>query len=283
MNKSLIRSKKVKKILYYPRKNYRNAIRTLKMLTKTDFMSIQNIAEKLGNIPHLRTKLQLEYLAELGYVDEYGLVWNSDHPCEFCKKSKRFLTSRDLLDSAKETLENNKQKRELAKKKKDYNPKNWFHCKDGHVLGRLVWLECFSCYKHVEEHKDEEYKIQQDRYWTLSYNGMLVMLGLLTSDQLNKFIEKHTNNEIFELVNALLKSQNKNLAERLLSRIKKNMDTDPLVIKYAEGWYDEMKPIVFRMKVDANRFPELAKFKREHDLKFHVQIMDELNRKIKYQ
>jgi len=165
MRKSGVKPNKIKKILYYPKKGYKNAIRILRMLAKEDTLSTKQIGISLserGDFSHKQIKNKMEDLTMLGYCEEYKTVRNSEHMCENCNESSRYIINASQLELDIETM------------------KNWPASKqrEGHVIGQLLSFDCFNCRKEVEPHKEEYYKIQQDRLWSLSSNGKVVMLGL---------------------------------------------------------------------------------------------------------
>src|SRR5437879_401163 len=124
------KSKKLEKIVYYRKKNYRSAIRILGLLSENKFLSTQRIADELGkkwSYPHSRTRQQLEYLQSLDYCQEYCKVSNDIHLCDHCKESRGYLVSMRSLESALKTLEDNRNLRDEAMKKENFNPNNWFN------------------------------------------------------------------------------------------------------------------------------------------------------------
>jgi len=252
--------------LYYPYKDYIHVMAILKYLTEIRYLSTNAIAEKLGKgwtYPQKRVKQITFRLEELGYCTDYRLVSNTSHICDQCKNSTSYLVQTKSLEGALETLENNKRNREEAKKKDTYNSKDWFRCKEGHVLGRHISLECFYCNKHIESHRDEQYKIQQDRYWTLSYNGELVILGILKAKKQYDFIKSHTHNKIIKLVDILLVSVKKDYVERLVNSIKYTIGMKPNLERTADEWYRDINKIILEMKVDEEHQPQLTKYKSE--------------------
>ena len=278
--------KTTKKQLYYPKKSYRNAIRTLENLAKQDKMTTQSIADNLGkrwSYPHKRTNQTLENLVEFGYCQKFGVVYNLSHNCEYCNKSTRYFVDWKSLQTTITRIKDNNKNKIKAKKEVTYNPKEFFDCEDGYVLGRLLSLTCRECGKFIMQpnHKTEQYKPLQDIYWKLSNNGKFAMLGLWSGNKLSKFIEKNVDIEIFELVNALLKSGNKELVNRLIRSVQKNMADDPNISKCIESWYDEIKTAIHTMPVDEKKHPELANFKKKHRFELQANYGDRLNKNVR--
>ena len=266
MRKSGIKPKKVKKILYYPKKGYKNAIRILKLLSNEEKLSTNQIGIKLspsGEVSHRQIKDKMEYLTTLGYCSEYRTVRNSDHVCENCNESTRYFVEAKYLEGDIETMKN----WPVEKQKED------------HIIGQLLGFDCFNCGKYLKGHKTEYYKIQQDRFWSLSNNGKVVMLGILSGQKLYNFIEKQTNIIEFELINCLVHSERKDLFDRLIGIIKKNMDVDSNAMKYLESWYDEMKTEIYIMKIDEKRNIDLANFIEKHRFELQMYYADRLNKR----
>lgn len=278
MPKLRTKPKKLEKILYYPKKNYRNAVRILKMLSKNQFLTTNDIAENLGKRwenPHSRTKLQMQYLVELGYCLEYGLVSNTKHVCNYCDKSTSYLVLLNSIESAIRTLEDNKKAREEFKRSnpEKFDPSNWFDCEEGNILGRLIWLTCSNCYKTVEPHKEEQYKVRNYHYWCLSDDGLYVALGLLKKETLYDFVERYKTDKILELVNILLKSQKKEFVDRLIASLKQTMKIDPNVEKMARSWFNELKGYLRSTQFDANKYPLLVDYYNKHRWEWEQQEM----------
>lgn len=269
MRKLGTRVKKLEKILYYPKKNYHSAIGILKLLAENDFLTTNSISDKLGKkweIPHSRIKFQMEYLVELGYCLEYGLVSNAKHTCDHCGKSYSYLIPTDSIKRALQNLSKNKKLRDEAKitDPEKFNPTQWFQCEEGNVLGRLIWLSCSNCYKTVQSHGEEQYKIRNYRYWSLSNNGLYVMLGILKKESLYKFVERFKTDRVLELINVLLKSQRKEDVDQLVTYLKLEMKIKSNVTKPVTTWFNEVIPSIRHKEIDPNKFPLLSDYKNKH-------------------
>src|SRR3989442_10308565 len=99
-------------------------------------------------------------------------------------------------------------------------------------------------------HFQDEYKILQDRYWTLSNNGKLALFLLLKSKSLSNFIAKNIDHKIIELVDVLLKSQKKDLVKILYYNLQQTTISNPNLQKVANDWYIETRNKIFDMKLD---------------------------------
>lgn len=276
MPRSRIKPKKLEKILYYPKKNYRTAVRILRLLSEYEFLTTNSISERLGKRwenPHSRTKTQMQYLNELGYCSEFGMVSNLKHVCDHCNKSTAYLVRLDSIKSSLRTLEDNKKQREEFKKlnPEKFNPSNWFDCEEGNVLGRLIWLTCSNCYKSIEPHKEEQYKIRDYHYWCLSNNGLYVMLVLLKKDTLYNFVEKFKTDRILELVNVLLKSQKKEDVDRLVTYVKQAMKIKPIISEIVITWFNEVIGSIRQKEIDSSKYPLLADYQNEHRFEWMQQ------------
>ena len=265
MPKSHVRHRKVEKILYYRKKSRRTANRILKLLAKNNYISTEGFVKEFTRKwewPHNQMKDRLRYLVDLDYCQEYILVSNPLHQCNYCKSTNYFVNV-DSIESAKKTLEDNKLLRQEAKEKEDFNPKNWFYCKDQHVLGRLIGLTCAGCNEYVESHRDDEYKIRNYSYWTLTENGLYATLAILKREELYDYIKNHTKNKILNLVYILLQSQKKEYVEMLINSIKQTLQAKPMVSKVSEDWYDEINTEIRKMKDDKVSNPKLKEYKKE--------------------
>jgi len=234
---------------YYPYKDYNNSSKILSYLSENRNLSTHQITEKLGrgySYSQRRVTTMLNRLKELQYCEEYRIVSNSSHECDFCKSSKRYLVLPDSLKNTIKTLEKNKKPRDEV-----------------HILGRQICLECFYCNEHIESHLDEQYKVQQDRYWTLSYNGELVILGILKGKKQYDFIKSHTHNKIIDLVGILLMSGKKEYVKRLVNNLKRTIEITPNLGRTVNNWYIDVNNTISKMKVDNENQPQLAKYKSE--------------------
>lgn len=256
----------LKKILYYPKKNYRSAVQILKLLAEKEPLTTQKIAEliKTANNHH-GTKLQLEYLASLGYCEDYCIVSNPDHICNHCKKTTNFLVKKDYLNSALAGLEKNHKLREQNSNKTDFNPDHYFKCRFGYVLGRLVGLTCKNCMKYVESHNDDEYKVYQDRLWMLTQNGRFLFLVLFKNQKQYDFIKKYLTDKIFELVNVLMQSQEKHVVNRLIKKLKDEMVDTPNLQKITNEWYDD----TFDQVMNSKYVSEIHAPLKEYQIKYY--------------
>jgi len=243
----------LKNKVYYPEKDHILASKLLKVLSKYPFSSTVILSEKCTKKGYTysqkRILITLSRLKEMNYSSEYATVSRKDHVCNFCKKSTRYFVERNSLDNSIDILDENKIKREKAKKNKDYDPNHWFHCKDGCVLGRLIGLQCFNCKKHVESKKNDEYKIGSYRYWSLSKNGKFVMLALLQGSFQYDFIKQNNQNEVFKLLDILLHSQKKEIVTRLIYKIKQNIRIDPKLNNVVQNWYQDILPTIQKLNV----------------------------------
>ncbi|OLB91879.1 MAG: hypothetical protein AUH25_01610 [Thaumarchaeota archaeon 13_1_40CM_38_12] len=254
------------KQVYYPKKSRTNAFRILKLLAQKGRLSTKQIAADLGTkwaYPHRRIKSIMTELEELGYCDEYRLILNTNALCESCKESKRFLVKGSSLSKGLETLANNIKFRDEASKKEGFDPTQWFSCKSGHVLGQLISPRCFACDTTVMGHFQDEYKILQDRYWTLSNNGKLALFLLLKSKSLSNFIAKNIDHKIIELVDVLLKSQKKDLVKILYYNLQQTTISNPNLQKVANDWYIETRNKILDMKLDEIDNP-LSEYKNKY-------------------
>jgi hypothetical protein len=243
MRKSRIKRKKLEKILYYPYKSYRNAVRILKILEKQEKATIHAITVKLSGkweYPHKQTKAILQNLKKLGYVTEYGSVSNPDHICQFCNNSTKYLVETEYLQSSIKRMEENNRDREKAKTTPKYDPSHFFHCRDGYLLGRLLPRNCYNCGKYIDSYLDEEYKILHERYWMLTTNGLLALLVLHEKNKLFEFTRKHVENKTMELIFVLLQSQEKHIVNRLIKKLHNEMPDTNKIWKTASSWYDEV-------------------------------------------
>ncbi len=264
-------AKKYEKILYYRKKSYQSAVRVLRFLAKTNFLSTNEIADKLDRNwgrPHSHVKLLMQYLVKLDYCKEYGLVTNPDHVCDNCKKSKRYLVEVDSIEFAINRQKENKKSRDKAEHDDDFNLENWFPFKEGYVVGQLIWLQCFGCNKGVTAHSRDLYKILQDKYWELSENGIFVLLTILKNDTLYNFIEKHNNIPTLKMADILLRSQNKEYVERLINSIKQTLQVKPKVMKTTQDWFDETSVEIRNMKDQKILSQKLKDYKKEIESMF---------------
>lgn len=232
---------------YYPYKDYNNSSKILSYLSENRNLSTHEIAEKLGrgySYSQKRVIIMLNRLKELQYCKEYRIVSNSLHECDFCKSSKRYLVIPGLLENPDKTLEKNKKPRDVV-----------------HILGRRIWLECFYCNKHVESHPGQQYKVQQDRYWKLSYNGELVILGILKGKKQYDFIKNHTHNKIIKLVDILLGSGKKEYVEMLINNLKRTIEITPNLERTVDDWYIDVNKIISEMKLDNEKRSQFTTYK----------------------
>lgn len=265
MSKQSIKKKYSGKQVYYPYKDKRHIMTILNYLSTNNHPSTYKIADIIGknwSHPQKRVTQMLTRLKELDYVTDFRLVTNTDHICNFCEQSSRYLVTTESLEKGIQTLENNLKHRDEVTKKPDFNPKDWFHCDGGFILGRLISMICFECYSLVNDpkHFDEQYKIHPQILWTLTQNGELAMLAILEGKKLYTFIKKHNRNKIIDLAKILLESGKKEYVKQLSDSLKRMMGIKSNLKNICEEWYDEKRNTIHDMKINKEKFPILAKY-----------------------
>jgi hypothetical protein len=161
-------------------------------------------------------------------------------------------------------LGKNRKVRDENKDKPDFNPSNYFNCKEGYVLGRLVGLNCKSCGNYVKPHNDEEYKVYQDRLWKLTENGLCIFLVLFNGSKLYNFIKKHVNNKAFELANVLIQSQEKHIVNRLIKKLRDEMPDTPHLLEIASNWRDETLNEVMNTKYTDKLHTPIIEYQKKY-------------------
>ena len=223
--------KKVQRKLYYPYKNYRRALATIKLLAEKESLSINKIAELTGSDSfYMGAKNLVERLIELGYCDEFGIISNKNHSCKHCKKSKKFLARVEDLYPLPEWKPLQKDK-ELE----EFTPKKESHIK------RSIWVECLRCRKKFRSSKEIKYTIYPDRIINLSENGIFAVLVFLEGDSLHNFISKHKEREYMDLIYALMTSQEKVEVKSLFERIRNSVREDPDVMPIVHDWHSKIR------------------------------------------
>ena len=225
--------KKVQRKLYYPYKNYRRALATIKLLAEKESLSINKIAELTGSDSfYMGAKNLVERLIELGYCNEFGIISNKNHSCKHCKKkkSKRFLARVEDLYPLPEWKPLQKDK-ELE----EFTPKKESHIK------RSIWVECLRCRKKFRSSKEIKYTIYPDRIINLSENGIFAVLVFLEGDSLHNFISKHKEREYMDLIYALMTSQEKVEVKSLFERIRNSVREDPDVMPIVHDWHSKIR------------------------------------------
>lgn len=273
--KSRTNKKQDEKTLYYPDPSRSTALRILNLLAKNDFLSTHHIGVKLcKKSPPSNTRLTkyFDHLIEYGYCIKYNTLSNANHNCDNCKKSTWYIMESEYFEKTVKNRDDNKKNRDIAEKEEGFEPRYYFPYQENHLYGQLVSLTCLECGKWVQSHKTEQYKIQQNHYWSLSNNGIIAMLVLLHGTKLYQFVEKHKENELFELIDVLLKSQKKELFNRLLHTIRETMKGSPTVYGIANAWYRDIRKKIVNMDLDKNFQPLLFDFKEKY--KWHVMGED---------
>lgn len=238
-----------KKIPYYDRKNRRYVLPILKLLAKDNLVLTEDIARKIKTEKNIHgTKIQLRDLERLEYCESYGMVSNEKHVCEKCGQSANYLVAHGSLEQAKQLLEKDRKRYVEKSKQPDFDPKHYHICSKGFVLGRLVWLECKRCRKHVDSHMDEEYKVTNKVWWELTENGQYVFLGIYKNNQLWNFIEKNQQNKVFGLIHILHQNHENNIVWTLIDKLKHEMRYSNKLWKTVIPWYTETVEDVFNSK-----------------------------------
>ena len=225
--------KKVQRKLYYPYKNYRRALATIKLLAEKESLSINKIAELTGSDSfYVGAKHLVERLIKLGYCNEFGIISNKNHSCKHCKKkkSKRFLARVEDLHPLPEWKPLQKDK-ELE----EFTPKKESHIK------RSIWVECLRCQKKFLSSKEIKYTIYPDRIIKLSENGRFVVLVFLENNLFRKFISKYRKTLYMDLIYALMRSQKKAEVKILLEKIKNSVHEDPDVMSIVHNWHSKIR------------------------------------------
>lgn len=234
---------------YYPYRDKKHVKQILKMLAKDRFLTTHKIAESLGRkweYPQNRVIQRMERLKNLGYCEEYNCVIGAEHKCG----SKRYLVENEKLEKGLKFVEENK--------KKGYG----LVCKEGYMLGRLLYEKvCYECPERVEPILDEEYKILNERYWSLTSDGEFAVLPLLKEKNRHDFITNHKHNKVLNLMDILLKSYRKEHVKTLINYVESESNS-PKLTTVAYKWYNDMNSLIMKWEVDSTRFPELAEYKR---------------------
>lgn len=271
MPKSRTKRKNIVKKVYYPKRNYPTAIKILHLLARKRILSTKEIADELGSkysYSHKRVRLVMIDLAELDYCEHYRWVTNKNHICPFCKIPTKLLVKSDELEKAVERIENDRKAIEKYQKEESYDPNIYCVCESGFILGQLIHIKCNGCEKNIPiaPHFNDKYKIQQDKYWVLSYNGILVLLVLLKSKAQSNFIAKNINHKIIELVYALLNSQKKQFVDMLYYILKETNMINPNLQKVADDWYKEIRTRILDLKLDEKLDHVLFEYREKHRL-----------------
>lgn len=255
MPKLGVKKRLVKKEVYYPYRGYANTIRVIKLLGKSNYCSTKEIAEKIGGKtphPHNRTLHLLEKLESLEYVNKFRLLLNKNHTCTYCKKSTRYLEREDNLVEELEFLAENKKNNQ------------GLIANDEHVLGRLIYPTCFGCGQTAKDydHLDDEYKVTNYRYWSLSYNGLFANYHLLKGEKKYDFVKLNDGDKIFKMMKMLLQNQKKELVERLNYSLKQIYLIKPTVLNHIEEWYNDMVVKVSQMNISKTQNLEFSEYKK---------------------
>ena len=267
MPKQSTKKRNSSKQVYYPYKDKRHVMTILNYLPDNPYTSTHEIANIIGknwSHPQKRVTQMLSRMKELDYVSDYRLVSNSNHNCNFCKNSTRYLVTTESLEDGIRTLESNMKRRDEVENKPDYNSKDWFNCDDGCILGRLVSMTCEECNRFVDDpsHFDEQYKIHPQRLWILTQNGELAILAILEGKKLYEFINTHIHNRIIELAKILLESGKKEYVKQLTDSLEFTLEIKSNLKSNYEEWYDETRNTIHDMKIDEEKFPALAKYQK---------------------
>jgi len=267
MTKQGTKKRNSSKQVYYPYKDKRHVMTILNNLSSNAYVSTHEIANIIGknrSHPQKRVTQVLNRLKEFDYVSDYRLVSNSNHTCNFCKNSTRYLVTTESLEGGIHTLKINMKRRDEAKNKPYYNSKDWFNCNKGYILGRLISMTCEECNMFVNDptHFDEQYKIHPKRLWTLTQNGELAILAILEGEKLYEFINTHVHNRIIELAKILLESGKKEYVKQLTYSLEFTLGSKSNLKSTGEEWYDETRNTIHDMKIDEEKFPALAKYQK---------------------
>lgn len=264
LKKSYPKKKLIRKF-YYPRNNYRTAVKILNYLELHKLPTTAMISKNTVNNHH-DTKITMEFLKKLGYCNEYRILTNTTHQCINCKELSQYVINADSTQSAIETLEKNHQEMIKNKSKIDFNPKHYFKYQKDHVLGRLVWLECKNCNKHDESANEIMFKVSQNRLWGLTEYGKHLFLVLYKDKNLTDFIKKNLSIKIFELIYVLKQSGEKLIINNLISKLNRtnHVDDESIFEKILDEWYENnYKKVMSRKYTDPLHQP-LAEYQNKY-------------------
>ncbi|MGY5148425.1 MAG: hypothetical protein ACW9W4_10545 [Candidatus Nitrosopumilus sp. bin_7KS] len=259
-------TKKLTRKFYYPRNNYRTAVKILKYLELHKLPTILMISNATVNNHH-DTKITMEFLKKLGYCKEYKIVTNPDHKCMNCNESSQYVVDSDSIQSSLEILEKNHQVMIKNKSKVDFKRKNYFPYEKDHVLGRLVWMECKKCKKHDTSANEILFKTNQNRLWSLTEKGKRLFLVLYKDEKLTKFLKQNLEIKIFELIYALKQSAEKSPVKNLISKLNRTIydDDDVIFEKILSEWYEiNFKKIMTTKYSDSLHQPLI-----DYEIKYH--------------
>jgi hypothetical protein len=216
----------------------------MRLLTEDRFRTTYELSKLLGRkwpVPHERMYTQMEYMAELGYCEEYWMLSSTKHKCVSCKNTS-FLAKKDSIQS--KFLE------EIMK------PDGQEQIGD-FIVGRRVSMICEACYDDIDSLNDDQYKIRNTRVWTLSGNGILASMVLLNKKKLLSLSNDMMTNKYMKLVRLFLTHQKAEYVDRLLNAITNRLKISPNVEDIAKEWYDTMLPKVRDIEINDSVFESL--------------------------
>ncbi|MDH5431227.1 MAG: hypothetical protein OEW78_05010 [Nitrosopumilus sp.] len=268
---------KIENYLTHPWGDYILAQRILRFLFDHELSSTNSIRSGLTGTGQQATRVNvtLKHLSRLGHLTEYQILSCTKHSCESCKKSHTYFETRENISNSLKILENNKNKRDAAKKKKNFKSTEWFRYKKEHVLGRFVSLVCTSCRKQVDSKKDEQYRIQKNyRYWSLSKKGVFATIGIMEPSQLSVLSDRHKKNKVLQLSMILLQCDREEVVKQLINRIRNSLKIKSNILDDVNDWYVHARSTFLDLDDGYFSSSELSNYKNQLE---NERIIDSVN------
>ena len=231
------------------------------LLTTNEYAGMLSKSEK-SRYPHDRILKVLEKFQEFDYVSEWATVTGPRHSCRY--KSQQYLFELEKKDRVLDFIKKNSNV--------EKNPK---------IYGQKVsyGMICKHCKKFVQVKLNGNSKFLPSRHWKPTFNGTLVLLTLLNSDERWEVIQ-NSDNKILQLGKLLMENQKKEFTDLLIKRLTKIVKEEPYLVPIAESWYKEMNEKILKLKIDKKNFLILAQYQTELKLELQKEtILNARNRK----
>lgn len=224
----------------YPYRDHLLALKLLRILSKENELTTNEIREKIGirSPSQKKVRITFERLNELGYCEEH----------ENTNKITKWMSLESL----------NKTKHMKSK----FNPKrlgsNWERI-NGYTFHKLKSSNYISVQITVEGAK--QFCIENRlRRWKISFKGKLLLL-ISDNQSFSNFIKNNSENPIIKRVQILLDSNKRELVNMLKARLKNSYHIGQDLGKIANEWYDETTQIISKMNLNKEMYPILTKLK----------------------
>jgi len=263
-------SKKSKKLIYYPYRDFISAQRCMKALSLNKCLSTHQVSEKVSETrnawPEKRIKNSLLRLKDLGHCKTYRTIKAPQkHQCSFQSESTTYVMDYKIIQKYLESVTKSKEKLAGKITKTGFIPQK--------IRFPLYCNICGNSYPtKFEEGKDlKEFKFSKYEYWELTHQGTLAQIAILNRKELLIFVKIYDNLPIIKFLSILEKLKMRYVVDTLIYDLKLHVLQTKDLRKIAADWFSKAATEFCNL--------DLSKQKNNEIIEYQEQLAEELKRK----